>query len=334
MIKAEFRKLIKTGLIFMTALLVIILCTVNSVLFYNNFDYGANGSGYGIRRYQSIDDANELLHETENNISEINDILQNQAVLPNDKTYYEKLLSELKLEAEIYSYIIENNITFEAYNDYAHISETKYDSAFSAFSYFARNLNYFLPFIVALLGAIVMPLDFHNGTYKFLYSSSVSRKKILGARFIVFLIFSLAIACLACISSMAIAFSFGNGSGAIVFANLSTVVQMNFAEFFLFETANILFRTMIIGCIIFASSLLMRNIFLPVFLDIAICIGGYVAYFAAQPLLNILFIGYNQAFLCVGAISIYCLYYFMITIGIALLCGLGGAIRFLKRDLK
>ena len=333
MIKAEFRRLINTGIIFFIIFLVIILCTVITVLFYNDFDFGSNGSGYGIRRYQSLEEVSELINELQEEKSEIKAILSNQVIIDDDKPYYEMKLLELEMQENIYSYILENNIAYDDYNDYANISNNKYDSAFSAFRFFAQNINYFLPFIVALLAAIIIPLDFHNGAYKFIYSSSISRNKILFARFIAFLIFAIVIVLVTCISMMSISFLFGKASGSIVFANLSSVFQMNYATYFLFETINILFRTIIIGCFIFASSLFVRNAIMPSILDVGLCIGGYMVFWSNQPMLNTLFIGFNQNYLCIGATSMDILYSCLILIASVILCGLSGVIRFLRRDL-
>lgn len=179
-----------------------------------------------------------------------------------------------------------------------------------------------------------MPIDFSSGTYKFIYSTSTSRKKIILTRYSMWIVMALGLTLITCGLMTGLSFMFGNAQGTVIFANLTTVFEMNFFELCLFETANILFRTILIGTVVFAVSLMAKNIVVPLTLNAAWCVGGYLTYISEVPFLNVLINGFSYAFSVIGASTIYILYYFLSAIAVTLLISCIGIFIFLKRDFK
>ncbi len=332
MIKAEIKKLIKSGIIIIILVLAAAVCAYAVVDFDNNFGYGSGGTEYGISRYENMDEAQELLVETEENIAEVEELLSQSFV--ENRDYKEELLSELKTERNIYLYILENEIAYSDYNDYAYICAYKYDSAYSAAAYIYSRVNYFLPFVLALLAAAIMPLDFHTGTYRIIYSTSVPRKKVVLSRYFTWLIIAAALTLITCGAASALSFMFGGAEGTVIFANLSTVFEMNYFGFCAFETAGILFRTAVIGSVIFALGLFFKNAIVPAAVDIALCIGAYVAHFSEHAFLKVLVNGFNYAFLGFGANTFYILYSALILLAACAVLLVTSAIFFNERDFK
>lgn len=337
MIKAELRRLWKSGIIPALILLIAILLVVETVVFADQFDYSRKGSGYGIRDYRSETEALELLDEARESLKEIESKLSSGKLIEADEKYYSELAEELRVQINIYQYISETDLSYEEYVDYLHIRQYREDNAFSAFTHFCADLSFFVPFIFALLAAIFMPWDFHKGTYKFLYSTSRKRFEILLPRFLTWLIVATLGAFLSSVFAALLAFLFGDAQGSVLFANLSTVFRANYIGVFFLETANILLRTLVAGVAIFGIGLMVRNIFVPLVANAILCIGSYILYFTSIQsgvFMDTLLCGVTQVFIDFGATNILLLYVLLIYIGAMALSSVLGVGIFLKRDLK
>ncbi len=338
MINAELKKILKSGILGFIIILIVALCVYAVIDFDNIFKYGSGGSGYGIHRYDNMEEVADLLEETDESIAEVEAELSSPTVSNSDnrehREYLEQLLSELKTESNIYRYILEKNISYEDYNDFAYVNAYKYDSAFSAATDIYRQVNYFLPFILALLSAVIMPLDFHTGTYRIIYSTSTPRKKVIASRYLTWLITAAVFTLLVCGAVAALSFMFGGAQGSVIFANLTSVFTMNYFGLCAFETVSILFRSLIVGSIIFAVSLFFKNAVVPVVVDVALCAAAYTAYFSEMPFLNVLLNGFVYAFKGAGASTIYILYVALIWLAAAAALLVFGSAWFIKRDLK
>ena len=337
MIKAELRRLWKSGIILALLLLTAILLIAEAVVFANQFDYSRKGSGYGIREYRSETEVLELLDEARESLKEIEEKLSSGKLIEADKKYYSELAEELRVQINIYQYISETNLPYREYVDYLHIRQYREDNSFSAFTHFCADLSFFVPFIFALLAAIFMPWDFHKGTYKFLYSTSRKRLEILLPRFLTWLIVATLGAFLSSVFSALLAFLFGGAQGSVLFANLSTVFRANYIGVFFLETANILLRTLVAGVVVFGVGLMVRNIFVPLVVNAILCVGSYILYFTSIQLgvfTNTLLCGVTQIFIDFGATNIVLLYAILVQVGAMAVSSVLGVGIFLKRDLK
>lgn len=337
MIKAELRRLWKSGIIPVLFLLTAILLVVEAIIFADQFDYSRKGSGYGIREYRSETEVLELLDETRASLEEIEEKLNSGKLIEADEKYYMELAEELRVQINIYQYISDTDLPYEEYVDYLHIRQYREDNAFSAFTHFCADLSYFVPLIFAILAAIFMPWDFHKGTYRFLYSTSRKRLTIILPRFLTWLIVAFGGTLISCSTAALIAFLFGGARGAILFANLSGVFRTNYIGVFFLETANVLLRTLVVGVIVFGIGLMVRNIFVPLAADALLCISSYVLYFAniqSSAFIDTLLCGVTQLFIDFGATNILLLYALLIQVGAMTIFSLIGALIFLKRDLK
>ncbi|MCD7729243.1 MAG: hypothetical protein LUI60_04955 [Clostridia bacterium] len=304
MFKQEFKKIFKTGImpaiIAVLAVLIILLC----VGFAQTFTFGNRYRAYGISEYQSQEELLALITETEENIESLEYSLETDWLSDEDYTELENRIDRQKLRLNVYNYLYEKGISYSDYNDYGGIRAQTKDNAFCAFTWLMQICSFALPLAMGFAAAVLMPADFHSGTYKYLYSSSVPRKKFIWTRYLVWLACVAGISLIVCAACAFLGLMYGSASGVIVYATSSSAFGLNYIGTVALESLSALIKVLTYGTIVFGSSMLARNVVLPVTVNIVLGAGsaGLSIYCASEghPLLYLISNGITGAYSFTG----------------------------------
>ncbi|MGM9646472.1 MAG: hypothetical protein ACI3XS_07270 [Eubacteriales bacterium] len=332
--KGELFRLFKSRIfyILIAVLSAVLICLVK---YYDNYFYYQNGyNGYDILRYE-LDELPEIISEHENLIAETERWLEGNLTTMERERLTEET-ETLRTQLNVYRYLYEHKIVYADYQDFAGMRNYYGDNAISAFTTICEQLNAILPFVFSLFAIWMIAWDYFCGTYKFLYSTQIPRRRIMSGRYVTWLIVSAVGVLLCCTAAACLGFLFGNGGGIVIFANVSGAFGLNHFGIFCLEFADIVFRTLAVGSMTFGLAMLWKNVLLPAFPSLMLCIATFFAYAVSEvsPLLSVLLGGIPYVFIVNGIPSLYILYVVFIGIAFALACLSIGIIHFTKKDLK
>lgn len=332
MIGGELRRLFQLKTFYLLLAVIAGALALLSYMYGENFSYQSGYNGYGIVKYE-MNDLPAWIKDCEERIDEDEKLLA-EPITQTERERLEQEICSVKTQLNVYRYLWKNNITYGEYQDFAGIGGCYGDSALSSFVAFSHKLTAVLPFMFALFAVWLTEWDFFRGTYKFLYSSDVPRKRIVAARYLGWLVVAVCGVILSCSAAALIGFSYGSGKGAVFFANPSVAFRLNFFGLFLFETADILYRTVVFGSIGFALCLLTNNALLSVLPATGVFIGAFFIPVFDAPFLSILVGGAPFAFLAEGATNFGLLAVLLSEAAVTILLAAVGVWRFVKRDFK
>ncbi|MCD8372228.1 MAG: hypothetical protein LUD27_02875 [Clostridia bacterium] len=304
MFKQDLKKIFKTGLmpaiIVILAAMVVILC----VNFAQTFDFGFHYRGYGISSYDDSEELYSLIEETEDNIESLEYSLETQNLTKKEEATLESRIDRLKMQLSVYNYLYENDVAYADYNDYSGIRAEKKDSAFAAFTWLMQICSFALPLAAGFVASVLMPTDFHSGTYKYLYASSTPRKKFIWTRYLVFLACAAGLSLTLSVACSLLGLMYGSASGVIVYATSSSAFGLNYLGTAALETASVLIKVLTYGTIVFGVSTLTKNVVLPIALNLGLGVGSVAlsiyCSFGSYPFLYLISNGITGAYSFVG----------------------------------
>lgn len=333
MLKAELKRLLRSRVFYVVLVLIVGMFVYLCAEYYNSFTSNTIRSGYGIKKYATADEVLSYIDEEEENLLEAYALLDDETLSAADRREVRLYISETETRINVYQYIIGNGIAYEDYRDYAGTYCVAADNAFSAFSRFCHSdgLLCFLPFIMGILAACMMPMDFHCGTYRILYANGTDRGTVIRTRYGAWALCALAASALCCLAAALLALCYGSAAGTLILANDEVVFSMNYIGVVAMESFDVIFRTLTAGTLVFGVSLFVKQVYAPLIVNVA-CLVPVFAYLGDYPSVNMLLQGIYYCFAGMGA-SIYHIFaYIALGIVLAAIVYLSGRIRFSSRD--
>lgn len=331
---AEIRRLLKSGIFYVLAAVCAAVCAVLCVYYDGEFYYQTNYNGYGIVRYET-EDIPSVLENLEEEAAECETALA--GTLPEaQREYFEDILSDLKIQIQIYRYLYAHGIAWEDYQDFAGFHRYYGDSAISAFESFSELLTGILPLIFAIFSLYFTVRDMKNGAWKFLYASDTPRLKIMEARFLVWLAVSAAGTVLCCLVCAGLSFLFGGAEGTVIFATETIAFGTNYFGIICMETGSILFMTLVSGCVTFGVSLFTKSVLLSVIPAACFFTASFFTYALAEtiPFFSVFFGGILQIFTAGGITAPAAVSGVLAAASLAVLALSCGGLYFRHKDLK
>lgn len=334
MFKAEIVKLFKSKFSYIILAFLFAFIIYGVIDFNNSYNLSFTYSGYGISKYESKEDLLKFKQNEETIIIELEEELNDTILTSDEIKELNESLSCHNAKIKICDYLIENDISYNEYMDFLGTCSKAIDSSFSATYYIYCVLYYALPFVMSLLAIFLISYDFHMGTYKFLYSTDVSRTKLAKNKYIVLLFISTIVSIVVFLVTMCISFNYGSASGKVIFANNDSIFALNYLEFYLMSSLDVLFRTILISSFIYGITLFFRYFYIPLIFCLIILITNIFVYFNTNHILQLLNNGLFTLYLGGNTHNFYILIYLLIFLLLASLSLLLGKIRFNKCNFK
>ena len=233
---------------------IFVFCLVAAISMANDADVTVDKDfSYDIEKYESIDEIRELYEKLQQEpVEDSSSEIKTQSMSEHRKNYY----------LQLYQYIIDNNLPYDSlveFNDASYGGLRKH-TQFHAFGFSSYMIMMFMLLSCGLIGSIVPTIDFTRKTAKLVYTSGVSKKKILLNKYAVSLVSLLCLELIIEIITMLIALAF-NRNGAtycyILWGN-----KLGFLNYFQFVIIHILHNSImciVIYTIIFFFSFLCKN---------------------------------------------------------------------------
>lgn len=324
MLKAEFRKMFKQGLIYFVLIGVLVAVLFSTIYFSSESTLDSyKHYGYQISPYESIDDVEALLKDAYKSLENPNDL--------DGET-----IGRIKTSINIYEYLInEKYIEYDELVDYQGLSIEFYANKFAFFKYFIGIMRIALPIVLGIMASLIVTTDFQVGMQKSLYTRSCSRLKVVGIKYSAWAITSAVLILITTLFGSLYGLYYDNFTeiNSIILANSSGAIAVNYFEIILIELADILVRVFAYGSIAFGLSLYCKNILIALVPNVVMYGLVYAFSFVDNALLTNITLGIISVFEydCSANINIlYSLLIYSVAIGLSMLC----LIYFRKRDIK
>lgn len=323
MFKAELKKTFRDKIIYLLIIVLmvsliycIIIYTYNATLDSYKF------YGYNIIKYENKEDLSQLKNDISAQLLDTNDL---------DEEY----INELVRLNEIYSYLEKNSISYSEIMEYDGLDIDFYSNRFSFFRHMTQYLKIILAVVLGILASLLVTMDFQKGTYKFVYSRSISRLKIIKTKLFVWLFFAFIFLIVSFILIFCTSYLFKDSTTAatIIYATRDNVFSAGFFSFMMLEFANLTVYVIFYGLIVFGISLFYKNILLS--LSTNLLIFGIIFAFnpIQKPLINNITEGINSVYSYAGSDIINILYIITIYSAITISALVGGMVYFKKKDM-
>jgi len=334
MFKADIIKLFKSKFFYIILTILFAFIIYGVIDFNNNYNLSFTYSGYGITKYESKEDLLKFKQNQETIIIDLEEELNDTSLTRDEIKEIKESLSDHNIKIKICDYLIENDISYNEYMDFLGTCSKAIDNSFSATYYIYCVLYYALPFVMSLLAIFLISYDFHKGTYKFLYSTNVSRTKVAKNKYVVLLFISTIVSIICFFTTMFISFNFGCTSGKVIFANNDSIFALNYLEFYLISSLDVLFRTILISSFIYGITLFFKYFYVPLIFCLIILITNIFVYFNTNHIMQLLNNGLFTLYLGGNYYNFYIIIYLLIFILLASLTLILGKIRFNKCNFK
>ncbi len=334
MFKAEIIKLFKSKISYIFLFILFAFILYGVIDFNNNYTFTIYHSGYGIAKYDSKEQLLKFKTDAETIIVELEEELNDETLTEGQRDAIEDSIYEYNKRIRIYNYLIDNDISYTDYMDFTGTCLRAEDNAFSALYWIYDVLYYILPFVLSLFAIYIFSTDFHKGTYKFLYSTNVSRTKIIKNKYFVILFTSVIISLICFLASLIISLNFGSPQGKVIFVNNDSIFSLNYFSFYLLSSLDILFRTISLVSVIYGITLISKYAYIPLIFAAVILIINIFAVFNGNTLLLLLDDGLYALYLYGNSKNYYLIIYVLIFLLIPLITSVLGVKKFKTVDLK
>lgn len=324
MLKAEFRKMFKQGLIYFVLIGVLVAVLFGTIYFSSESTLDSyKHYGYQVSPYESIDDIEALLRDAYKS-------------LENPDDFDEEAIGRIKTSINIYEYLInEKYIEYDELVDYQGLSIEFYANKFAFFKYFVGIMRIALPIVLGIMASLIVTADFQVGMQKSLYTRSCSRLKVVGIKYSAWAITSAVLILITTLFGSLYGLYYDNFTevNSIILANSSGAIAVNYFEIILIELADILVRVFVYGSIAFGLSLYCKNILIALVPNAVMYGLVYAFSFINNTLLTNISLGVISVFEydCSANINIlYSLLVYSVALGLSML----SLIYFRKKDIK
>jgi ABC-type transport system involved in multi-copper enzyme maturation permease subunit len=136
-------------------------------------------SSYGVIPYEDYEELQAHLNHNGEYISELYGQLEVTADL-NRRSLIKNEIRQRERLSLIYQYLQSHpEISYSKYYDFGSLTNSGYEDNFSFFVFITTYPIIIMIVGIAVLAALIVTNDFTNGTYKFVYTSGLSRTKIV-----------------------------------------------------------------------------------------------------------------------------------------------------------
>lgn len=324
MLKAEFRKMFKQGLIYFVLIGVLVAVLFGTIYFSSESTLDSyKHYGYQVSPYESIDDIEALLRDAYKSLENPNDL--------DGET-----IGRIKTSINIYEYLInEKYIEYDELVDYQGLSIEFYANKFAFFKYFVGIMRIALPIVLGIMASLIVTADFQVGMQKSLYTRSCSRLKVVGIKYSAWAITSAVLILITTLFGSLYGLYYNNFTevNSIILANSSGAIAVNYFEIILIELADILVRVFVYGSIAFGLSLYCKNILIALVPNAVMYGLVYAFSFINNTLLTNISLGVISVFEydCSANINIL---YSLLVYSVAIALSMLSLICFRKKDIK
>ena len=279
MYKNELFKVIKTKVFFIFVFVIIIILGLSGLFFESYSDGSTFDSYYGVLKYESIDDLRIHYNNNETHILDLKESFN----ITNSSRRRQIIEQQIEIKEKlsmIYQYLIDNpEIKYEQYYDYGSINDLSNQEALSFFSYLTNYALFIIIFGMAIISSLIVVNDFSNGTYKFLYTSNVSRTKMVLIKYSVTTSISIALTLLITLIGISGGLiAYGIPDKIVIFASNSNVFSVNWIGYTILIFINYIQIILLISSIIFFLSLFFKSNLISIIIAVVFLFLTIVAY--------------------------------------------------------
>ena len=258
--RKELKKTVfsKTFILFFSVILISIIISI--YFFYSTLESEPYTSSYGVIPYDDYEQLQAHLNHNEEYISELYGQLEVTADL-NRRSLIKNEIRHRERLSLIYKYLQSHpEISYSKYYDFGSLTNSGYEDNFSFFVFITTYPIIFMIVGIAVLSSLIVTNDFTNGTYKFVYTSGVSRTKIIFAKLSTFITLLFSSCLLILLIGLIFGFiQYGYDKKYLIMASYRNVFHVGISGYFFLSFLNYLSLGIFICGIIFFISLFFKN---------------------------------------------------------------------------
>lgn len=257
--RKELKKTVfsKTFLLFSSVIVVTLIVSLH--FYYATLDSEPYGSSYGVIPFEDSEELQAHLDNNEEYISELYGRLE-VTTDSNRRSLIEKEIRHRERLSLIYRYLQSHQIPYSQYYDFGSLTNRGYEDNFSFFVFVTTFPIIIMVVGIAVLSALIVTNDFTIGTYKFVYTSGVSRTKVVLVKLEVILALLFSSCLLILLAGLAFGLLlYGNSGKYMIMASYSTVFHVGITGYFFLSLLNFFSLGLFICGIIFFISLFFKN---------------------------------------------------------------------------
>ena len=322
MLKAEITRLIKEKLFYFIIAGIIIVTIYSAVVYYENVTYDSfQHCGYNIMRYETIEDVKALRKDIIESLS--------------DNQLEEKERYEMERTLSVYDFLIdEKYVEYDDLIDYGGLNASYYANQFSYYNHLNSTLKIVISILLGIMASVIVTIDFQTGMQRTIYSRGCKRIKIIGLKYLTWLLCAIGIVIIASITESLLGLTYSDSNVQnILLANSNTAFLVNYPVLCLIGFNDCLLRTVFYGTIVFGISLFCENCLIAIIPNIVIYGIVFGTYAIDSPFINVVTQGGLSVFEYVGTNTFYLLFSVLIYVIIAATSLLSGIIYFNKKNI-